>query len=151
MCLKLFIQKAYYYYIDFFCKSFPIYRPSFKEFIDIIIEATPFLRILHVSGNQILRNFDNYQTKIPRYGCIILNPPRTKILLIVNKEGKKYSFPKGKINSKESPVECAIRETFEEIGVNVSLYVKSRNCILHETYDNRINGYFIADGVSENV
>lgn len=36
-----------------------------------------------------------------------------------------YSFPKGKINYDELPLECAIRETIEEIGFNVANYVSA--------------------------
>lgn len=144
------MEKAYWFYTDFLCNNYSLNKLSFKEFIDVVIGATPFLRYLSITGNQVKRHLDDYQKKIPRYGCILVNPNRTKILLIKNKNSRKYSFPKGKINFNESPVDCSIRETFEEIGVNVSPYI-TQHCILHETNNGNQNGYFIADGVSETI
>lgn len=128
-------QKAYWFYTDFLCKNHSLHKLNFKEFIDVVINATPFLRYLSISGTQVKRHLDDYQKKIPRYGCILINPSRTKVLLIKNINSKKYSFPKGKINFNESPVDCSIRETFEEIGVNVSQYVKPQHCVLQETHN----------------
>ena len=31
-----------------------------------------------------------------------------------------YSFPKGKVNENEKPIDCAIREVWEEIGYDIS-------------------------------
>lgn len=41
------------------------------------------------------------------------------ILLIQPKGHKEWGFPKGKIESNETKEQCAIRETFEEIGIKI--------------------------------
>ncbi len=51
-------------------------------------------------------------------GCIIFH--NNKVLVIQSLAGD-YGFPKGHINPLESEVACAIRETKEEVGVDVSV------------------------------
>ena len=41
------------------------------------------------------------------------------IILIQPKGHKEWGFPKGKIESNETKEQCAIRETFEEIGIKI--------------------------------
>ena len=45
-----------------------------------------------------------------------------KILLVhpTNSTGKSFSIPKGMINEDEDYIKCAIRETKEEIGVQIN-------------------------------
>lgn len=45
----------------------------FPQFIDIIKQATPFLRNIPETGKDIKNKFNEYKKKIPRYGCIIIN------------------------------------------------------------------------------
>jgi len=52
---------------------------------------------------------------IPSAGCFLVNKEKTKILFIRSKYGK-FDFPKGKVENNETPMECAIRETWEEVG-----------------------------------
>lgn len=51
-------------------------------------------------------------------GCIIINDNKVLIIEQINGE---YGFPKGHIEVGESEEECAIRETFEEVGVDVKV------------------------------
>lgn len=51
-------------------------------------------------------------------GCIIINDNKVLIIKQINGE---YGFPKGHIEVGETEEECAIRETFEEVGVNVKV------------------------------
>ncbi len=52
-------------------------------------------------------------------GGIVIKDTREgrKILLVTNKGGKRWLFPKGRVERKESPEETAQRETEEEAGV----------------------------------
>ena len=45
--------------------------------------------------------------------------PENKILLVCGRRSRKWSFPKGHKVCGESYLDCAIRETFEETGVNL--------------------------------
>ncbi len=64
-----------------------------------------------------------------------------EILTVQSQPYNKWGFPKGKRNSGESPIDCAIRELFEETGVYIhsSYLLKSKFSII-----NRI-GYFIVE------
>jgi 8-oxo-dGTP pyrophosphatase MutT (NUDIX family) len=63
----------------------------------------------------------NLPSSIPAAGCICYNPERPHVLLISHAllQGQ-FSFPKGKSRERETTVETATRETFEETGVDVS-------------------------------
>lgn len=52
------------------------------------------------------------------YGTICMTP-QNKILLVRGRRSRKWSFPKGHKESGEAYLDCAIRETFEETGVNL--------------------------------
>lgn len=49
-------------------------------------------------------------------GCIFISP-RHRILCVLGRASKKWSFPKGHLQDGETPFQCARRETFEETGV----------------------------------
>jgi 8-oxo-dGTP pyrophosphatase MutT (NUDIX family) len=57
------------------------------------------------------------------YGTIILNPEMTKVLLMQTLGGH-WGFAKGHRNNGETPVEAAIRETSEEMGVHLSIHTE---------------------------
>jgi len=66
-----------------------------------MFERTPFLRSQLGQFNVLYHNFKNYQSKIPRYGAIILSPDFSKALLVVSFNGGYYDFPKGKVDENE--------------------------------------------------
>ena len=51
-------------------------------------------------------------------GCVVFND--NKVLIVKSLNGV-YGFPKGHIEENETDVECAIRETFEETGIEVKI------------------------------
>ena len=57
---------------------------------------------------------------------ILLNPNLDKVLLVQEFGGhKNWGFPKGKCESNETRPECAARETYEEIGIDVVQMIDS--------------------------
>jgi len=48
--------------------------------------------------------------------------PRNTILLVKGRNSGKWSFPKGHKEGSETYLNCAIRETMEETGINLSVY-----------------------------
>lgn len=55
------------------------------------------------------------------YGTISISP-RNKILIVLGRKSNKWSFPKGHKLRTETYLECALRETKEESGVDLSSY-----------------------------
>ena len=53
------------------------------------------------------------------YGIIMENIKTNQYLLVKGRESGKYSFPKGHIADNESPVECMLRELYEETGIEL--------------------------------
>jgi mRNA-decapping enzyme subunit 2 len=62
-------------------------------------------------------------------GCIMLNAELTKIVLVRSWQGNSWSFPRGKINQSEAPLDCAVRETLEETGYNPRLLCNEADVI----------------------
>lgn len=65
--------------------------------------------------------FKAYKQSIKVYGTMMFNPAMTHCLL-VQQQGSStaITFPKGKKSKNETGIQCAIRETFEEVGYDVS-------------------------------
>ena len=95
-----------------------------------MFEKTPFLVKLLPRFNELYNDFKNYQTKIPRFGAIILNESLTKVLLVVSWNGSFYDFPKGKVDENEDDVDCAAREVCEEIGFDISNLINEEDYIV---------------------
>ena len=53
------------------------------------------------------------------YGSICITPYNS-ILLVLGKRSGKWSFPKGHKNRSETYLNCVVRETLEETGINLS-------------------------------
>ena len=91
---------------------------------------------------------------INKAGCILLDKECKRIALVYRDYRDDYSFPKGHVESGESLIECAIRETEEEIKRKVRLL--SNEIFCYEEYDVnnnkiRVNYYLGIDGgVSNN-
>ncbi len=83
-------------------------------------------------------------------GCVVFD--NGKVLIVQSLTGI-YGFPKGHIEENESDVECAIRETFEETGINVSVDSKNQFKISYLVNDNVPKEviYFIAFVKGESV
>lgn len=76
-----------------------------------------------------------------RSGCIILDY-KTGRILIIQSYHQYWGLPKGRVEENETHVECAIRETFEETGIQLSEQDLQRKY-------NIFNGdgtYFLVDG-----
>lgn len=67
-------------------------------------------------------------------GCILLSKDLKKVALVYREKQKDYSFPKGHLEKDENIINCAIRETEEETGMNCKLL--SQIPLGTFTYDN---------------
>ena len=90
---------------------------------------------------QLLAKFKNYLWRVPVYGTIMLDPTATQVLLVKAWKGKSWSFPKGKINEAEEPIDCAAREAEEETGYNARRLLRKRGFITHQDGDRKVTLY----------
>ena len=68
-----------------------------------------------------LEDWKQYKLSVPTYGAILLSEDSKNVLLVQSFWAKSsWGFPKGKINENEKPVNCAIREVYEETGFDTS-------------------------------
>lgn len=69
---------------------------------------------------QAFEVFLQYKTRIPVRGAILLNPAMDSVVLVKGwKKGANWSFPRGKINKDEDDLDCAVREVYEETGLDL--------------------------------
>lgn len=81
-------------------------------------------------------DFGPYIHNLPRAGTFIHTPDR--YVLFVQSYNGKWGPPKGRIEEGETAVECAIRETYEETGLDVKNKVD-----VHKLMNNRWDMYDI--------
>lgn len=92
---------------------------------------------------------------INKAGCILVNKETKEIALIHREQFNDISFPKGHVEDGETLIECAIRETEEEIKRKVKLVSNEVFCIDNYTSNEgeiTVNYYLgIDDGESDNT
>lgn len=99
-----------------------------KSFSKKLIELFP---LIWKGGDpdEGLKEFINYKQSIPVRGAALFNESLSKILLVQGVESPNWSFPRGKISKDEDDVTCAVREVKEEIGFDISPYIKADDYI----------------------
>ena len=84
---------------------------------------TPFPKGSVDSATPFPKAFSCYKSSSEKvYGTICMSP-NNRILLVKGKKSNKWSFPKGHKNRGETYMSCAVRETYEESGINLDGYV----------------------------
>ncbi|KAL3289285.1 hypothetical protein HHI36_003715 [Cryptolaemus montrouzieri] len=71
-----------------------------------------------------LREWRKNKLTIPTYSGIIISEDNSYVLMVQGYSGNS-SFPRGKMESGENPEECAVREVFKEVGLDISDLIKS--------------------------
>jgi len=153
------IQNAHWFYSDFYAANRAIIeagkkapRCKLKQFAKMIFRNCPFLRYSPARYfDDAFSRFSSYILEIPVYGAIILNQPLDKVLLVTNFKNTNYSFPKGKINQNETGIECAIREVWEETGINIRQFISEKDFILHQPQPDEKKTLYIIHGTDENI
>ena len=147
------IEQAHWYYEDFLRELEPS-LPGFtlKRFAAEMFQRCPLLRNFLVDSDveEIYNRFVAYKMNVPVCGSIILNDRMDKILLVRGWSARStWTFPKGKINQDEADIHCAIRETMEEIGFDISQLVKEEDYIELVLRGEQRNRLYIIPGISE--
>lgn len=116
------VEEAQWFYEDFIRPLDPS-LPSMplRSFFLRIFQHCPLLQSF--SAKDHLAAFDNflqYKTRIPVRGAILLNHDMDSVVLVKGwKKGANWSFPRGKINKDEDDLDCAVREVYEETGMDL--------------------------------
>lgn len=67
--------------------------------------------------------FMAYKQRVPVRGAIMLNDDMDEVVLVKGwKKSANWSFPRGKINKDEDDLDCAVREVYEETGLDLRLH-----------------------------
>lgn len=76
-----------------------------------------------------------------------------RVLLVKNRNGKYWGFPKGHIEDGENEVETAKREILEETGLNVIIYNDFRETGIYRPYGKTTKKvvFFLAESLQSNV
>ncbi|KAL3289275.1 hypothetical protein HHI36_003705 [Cryptolaemus montrouzieri] len=120
---------------------------AFKNYLDHHVTKTPsmpscrmekfaktmFMAIPSVCNEienlpAFLREWRKYKLTIPTSGAIFISQDNSHVLIVQRYSGN-WSFPRGKMESGENPEECAVREVFEEVGLDVFNLNKSEEYI----------------------
>ena len=143
------LEEAHWYYEDWMVKENRLSTLSFHVFVKKMLEKFPGLAPAH-THREMMDLYRRYHGETPRRGAIILSPDMEKVVLVTNFTNTSFGFPKGKMNQGESDVACAVREVWEEIGINISQYIDPSE---HLDYpeDSDEQRLFIVVGVQENV
>ena len=96
----------------------------------------------------LFRTFKKANHHVRRYGCIIINQTFDALLMNTRKN-EPWSFPKGKIEDNEEPLQCALRETYEETGLDLTNYAPQNPTHFASYSDGLI--WFIIPGVSDTL
>jgi len=119
---------------------------KFAQFCAILFNHVPFLRRHIVNINEVLSDFKLYKQQVPTYGAIILDPSLKKCLLVQGYYAKSsWGFPKGKVNHEEDPLNCAVREVFEETGFDCTDYIRHDSFIEKNIRDTTVRLYVVAN------
>ena len=116
------VEEAQWFYEDFIRPLDPsLPSMSLRTFCLRIFQHCPLLASFPVEVHiQAFEEFLQYKTRVPVRGAILLNDEMDSTVLVKGwKKGANWSFPRGKINKDEDDLDCAIREVWEETGLDL--------------------------------
>ncbi|KAH9107319.1 hypothetical protein LEN26_008611 [Aphanomyces euteiches] len=122
------IEQCYWFYEDFYADHHNhLTHMKLNDFARRMFNHCILLQPLKQQCESMFQDFKTYQSQIPVVGCILLNPSKTKLVLVRNWKGTSWSLPRGKVNQGETDLDCARREVLEECGYDTNIVVDEEN------------------------
>ncbi|EKX48888.1 hypothetical protein GUITHDRAFT_44660, partial [Guillardia theta CCMP2712] len=151
MLLMFEVEKAHWYYVDFWRKQHPhLPAYSLKEFGGHLFRHSMLLQAFSPNYDSIYSEWLVYKRAVPTFGACILNQDCTKILLVRGWNSKTWGWPKGKVNKSEQDAICAAREVMEEIGFDILPFINEKDTIHASLREHHMKLYVIS-GISEST
>ncbi|KAI5807007.1 hypothetical protein EDC01DRAFT_10082 [Geopyxis carbonaria] len=150
------VEEAHWYYEDFVRENYPnLPQVHLRNFIVMIFRHVPTDLISHLNlvtkAESAFADFMLYKTRVPVRGVIMLNVGMDKVVLVKGwKNGSSWSFPRGKIDQDEDDRDCAIRETYEETGYDLTGMVAEGDFVEINMREQNVKLY-IAPGIPEDT
>ncbi|KAL2129493.1 hypothetical protein VTI74DRAFT_7680 [Chaetomium olivicolor] len=116
------VEEAHWFYEDFIRPLDPaLPSMNLRTFILRIFQHCPLLAPFSADNHmRAFEEFLQYKTRVPVRGAILLNEAMDSTVLVKGwKKNANWSFPRGKINKDEDDLDCAIREVYEETGLDI--------------------------------
>ncbi|EHK99509.1 putative mRNA decapping complex subunit 2 [Glarea lozoyensis 74030] len=116
------VEEAQWFYEDFIRPLDPsLPSMTLRTFCMRIFAHCPLLSAFSETHHmRAFENFMEYKTRIPVRGAIMLNENMDSVVLVKGwKKGASWSFPRGKIAKDEDDLTCAVREVYEETGLEL--------------------------------
>ncbi|KAL7811064.1 Dcp2, box A domain-containing protein [Trichoderma gracile] len=116
------VEEAQWFYEDFIRPLDPtLPSMTLRTFCLRIFQHCPLLASFSVENHiKAFEEFLQYKTRVPVRGAIMLNHELDSVVLVKGwKKGASWSFPRGKINKDEDDLDCAVREVYEETGLDL--------------------------------
>ncbi|CAE7669185.1 DCP2, partial [Symbiodinium pilosum] len=136
LCLSL--QEAYWSYLDETVDAakghFPHLQPS--AFVELLLEVSEALSSHGTEIAQCFRDWRQKRLAQPRCGAVILDESLEKCLMVQAHSSNLWFFPSGKLEENETEVQGAIREVWEEIGLDITHRVDERQYLKAIVPDN---------------
>ena len=144
------IERAYWHYQDVLMPYYRfLKRGTMKEFTSRMFHHIKFLRKHANCVQEVVKEWEDYKSRIPTYGAIILTPGLDKVLLVKSAKGN-WGFPKGKIEDKEKAHTCAAREVMEEVGLDIRNMIDKKRFLQHLEF-RHICRLYIIPGIRETL
>ena len=116
------VEEAQWFYEDFIRPLDPtLPSMTLRTFCLRIFQHCPLLASFSTENHtKAFEEFLEYKTRVPVRGAILLNEAMDSTVLVKGwKKGANWSFPRGKINKDEDDLDCAVREVYEETGLDL--------------------------------
>ncbi len=132
-------------------KKYNLPNLSEQDFCYGILKNCEFLEGHLQRFEETYAEFSKYRRLVPTYGAVLLNKEMDKVVTVAHYDSGNKIFPKGKINQGESEIECAIREVYEEAGLDITELINEKEYLFIEGVDEKYLKLFVVAGIDENT